>query len=199
MRVPVFLVVLAAACGTPAPPDVPPAYTDPPSVATDGFVIAVTGAVIDMPPPRLRDYLEANPITDHLRPRGSIAAPVGIEMLRGEWPQPGSTRRVELADGHYVVERVVTNESTLFRYQIYRFTSGAGRGVDQVVGEMRFEPTPDGGTDWRWSYNIKPKSLFARPFIARFRDRELLPYLEEGAASFAAAANQAAGAEADGA
>lgn len=164
----------------------------PKPVATDGFISVDVGGQIAMPPPAFRAYLKENPLTDHLEPSGSIAEPVDIVMLRGTWPEPDATRRVELSDGHYVIERAVEDRPDLFRYQIYHFTNEAGRGVDQIVGEMRFLETPGGGTDWQWSYNVRPKNWLTRPFVARFVERELRPYLEGGAAGMTAAANAAA-------
>ena len=99
-----------------------------------------------------------------------------------------AARRVRLSDGHYIVERVVVNEPQRFRYQIYVFTNAAGRGVDQIVAEQRFVPV-EGGTRFEWDYDVYPKSAVTRPFVRRFVERELRPYIEAGTAAMAEAAS----------
>ena len=190
-RVLVALSGLAlAACAAPAPPDAPPAYTAPPPVATDGAIPVGASAFVPMAPERLRAFLAERPMTSFLAPSGSLAPPVGAGVLSGDWAEPGAARWVELADGHYIAERVVANEPERFRYQIYVFTNAAGRGVDQIVAEQRFVAV-EGGTRFEWDYDVYPRSALTRPFVSRFVERELRPYIEAGTAAMARAAREA--------
>ncbi|MGF1543889.1 MAG: SRPBCC family protein [Parvularculaceae bacterium] len=99
----------------------------------------------------------------------------------------GAARRLTLADGHYVIERVLENRPDFFKYQVWVFTNAAGRGVDQIVGEQRFTETADGVT-FEWTYNIKPKNALTRIFVRRVANRDIRPFLQNGIDGFAAAA-----------
>ena len=100
--------------------------------------------------PQLRQFLEERPLIAFLEPTGNISNPVATEIIRGEWPRPGATRRLTLADGHFVIERVIDNREDLFRYQLFVFTSATGRGVEQIVGEQRFVAT-ENGSRFEWT------------------------------------------------
>ena len=170
------------------PPSEPPELTTPPAVATSGFVSAYVEETIPMPVKQVRGFLNRMPIVKFFEPTRNISNPVSSEVLKGKWPNVGSVRRVKLADGHFIIERVVENKPQLFKYQLFTFTSSTGRVVEQVVGEMNFVPVA-GGTEFQWSYNVKPRSVFTRPFV-RARIREIESYLQNGLTGFAAAATK---------
>ena len=167
-------------------PSEPPKLTAPPAVATSGFVSAYVEETIPMSVAQVRRFLTKMPIVKFFKPTRSISNPVSSEILKGSWPNVGSVRRVKLADGHYIIERVVENKPQLFKYQLFTFTNSTGRVVEQVVGEMNFVPV-NGGTKFQWSYNVKPRSVFARPFV-RARIKEIEDYLQGGLSGFATAA-----------
>ncbi|NNU17705.1 hypothetical protein HK107_15340 [Parvularcula sp. ZS-1/3] len=168
MRVIASLLALTlAACGSVAPPDAPPQPTPPPAVATEGLIPVVVTAKLPFSLEEARAFAEANSITDFMEPSGDIAKPVGFAYLEGEWPNPGAVRRVELSDGHYVIERITGNEPELFTYQIWVFTNELRRGLEQVVGIQRFTETAEGTTDFHWTYGLKPKGPLTAFFVRR--------------------------------
>jgi len=161
------VLVLIAACSSVSPPDTPPEYTDPPEVATEGLIPAFVTAELPFDVVGSRDYAERVSIIEFFEQSGSIAPPVGGEILRGEWGKAGAVRRLELADGHYVIERIISNEPELFKYQIWVFTNSVGRGVEQIVGEQRYIPIASDKTRFEWTYAVKPKNGFTAIFVRR--------------------------------
>ena len=183
---PLAATLLVAAC-TSGPPDVPPGAGTPPEPTTECAIVIEMAERVALPPEGVRAALEESPLIYHLTAEGGIAPPVADEVLVGDWPEPGAARRLTLADGHFVVERVLVNEPRLFRYQVYTLTNAAGRGVEQIVGEQRFVPD-EGGTRFEWDYAVVPRGALARLFVRREADA-LEAYLSRGLASFAARAS----------
>ncbi|MEM6557406.1 MAG: hypothetical protein AAF642_16105, partial [Pseudomonadota bacterium] len=123
MRLPLIaFAALAASCTSAiTPPETPPAYSEPPPLADDGYVTVVTSAEIPMSVSDLRAFLIDRPFITFLEATESISPPVSEQPLSGEWLTPGAVRRLQLADGHYVIERVLENEPELFSYQAWVF------------------------------------------------------------------------------
>lgn len=172
-----------AACAAPQPPSTPPGLTAAPPVATDGFLSAYAEETVPVSVSAVRRALDATPIIGFLEPTENLSNPVASEVLSGTWPDPGAVRWLRLADGHYVVERVLENEPRLFRYQVYVFTNAAGRGVEQIVGEQRFVPV-DSGTRIEWSYNVRPRNALTRQAVRGSMD-EIEGYIQGGLTRFA--------------
>ncbi|MEM9010780.1 MAG: hypothetical protein AAGE18_06095 [Pseudomonadota bacterium] len=192
------LTMVLTACNSAEPPAEPPQLTTPPEVATSGFLTAYVEETIPMEVAELRVYSEEDPLIGYLQPTENIANPVASQVLDGTWPEPGAVRWLRLADGHYVVERVLENELDFFKYQIFVFTNDTGRGVEQIVGEQRFVSV-DEGTRFEWTYNVLPHNLVTRQIVRGNMD-EIEAYIGSGLEGFAAAAaaRAAAGREAEG-
>ena len=178
---------LLAACSNSAPPDFPPEWSPPPDVAVEGFLTAYAEEEVSLTVPQLRRFMEERPLIGFLEPTENISNPIETEVIRGTWPEPEATRRLKLADGHYVIERVVENREDFFKYQIFVFTNAAGRGIEQIVGEQRFIAT-ETGSKFEWAYNILPRNVLTRQF-ARQRMPEIEGYISGGLSRFAEAAN----------
>jgi hypothetical protein len=192
MRLPLLalcLAVILAGCSQPSIPTEPPASTEPPEVATSGFLTAYAEQTIAMSVADVRAFMEEQPLTSFLQPTENIANPVEDEVIQGMWPNPGAHRWLRLADGHYIIERILENEEDFFKYQVFVFTNATGRGVEQIVGEQRFVPV-DGGTRFEWTYNVLPTNFVTRQFVRRSMD-EIETYIANGLEGFAAAANAA--------
>ncbi|MEM8849634.1 MAG: hypothetical protein AAGE03_06315 [Pseudomonadota bacterium] len=184
-------LAVVAACTATEPPATPPAAPTPPDVATSGFIQAQATSVVPLSVPETRAFWDANPVIDFLEPTPNISNPVETEILSGTWPTPGTVRRVKLADGHYVIERVIENRPDLFRYQLFFFTNSTGRGVEQIVGEQRFLAQPDGTTRIEWDYNVKPTNAVTG-FFVRQRIGEIDGYITGGLDGITAAIRAAA-------
>ncbi|MEJ6401660.1 hypothetical protein [Yoonia sp. 2307UL14-13] len=190
MRLPLLalgLAIILAGCNEPSIPTEPPELTEPPEVATSGFLTAYTAQTIAMPVADVRTFMEAQPLTSFLEPTENIANPVESEVIRGVWPNPGAYRWLKLADGHYIIERILENEEDFFKYQVFVFTNATGQGVEQIVGEQRFVSV-DSGTRLEWTYNVLPTNFVTRQFVRRSMD-EIETYISGGLEGFAAAAN----------
>ncbi|MEM7546327.1 MAG: SRPBCC family protein [Pseudomonadota bacterium] len=189
-----LLLILAlatvAACSSSSPPDAPPPLTEAPDVATSGFETAYVEETIPMSVPELRAFMQEQPLISFLQPTENIANPVAAEVLQGTWGEPGAIRWLRLADGHYVIERIVQNDPDFFKYQVFVFTNDTGRGVEQIVGEQRFVPI-DGGTRFEWTYNVLPRNFITGIFVRRDMD-EIDAYITRGLQEFAEAARLAA-------
>lgn len=108
-----------------------------------------------------------------------IRKPVAADYLSGDWPEQGAVRRLQLSDGHYVLERVLDNSlPESFTYQIWGYTTKAGQNIAYVLGEQTFEPLPDGGTRFIWTYGLKPRQAWKRPFVQGFVDSDIGPFLD---------------------
>lgn len=193
MRIPLIgLFILIAGCSSNTqPPATPPSFVAPPEVATKGFVTTVVTAEIPMSVTELRAFLLENPFITFLEATETISPPENTEILQGEWLTPGAVRRIQLADGHYVIERILENRPELFKYQVWVFTNEAARGVEQIVGEQRFIAIDEDNVLFEWTYNIKPKSALTRPFVKR-RQPEFEKFMTLGTNAMAKAATQAA-------
>ncbi|WP_415920481.1 SRPBCC family protein [Tateyamaria sp. SN6-1] len=134
-------------------------------------------------------FFQANPITQYLEPTDRIPAIESIEVLKGPWGEPGSIRRVILADGGAVLERVLTSTDTEFTYQIWDINTSSGRFIDHIYGTFQVRPTAE-GSEIVWRYNIAPNVFFARPFIRSFLDNDFEPFMEGGIAGLKAAFDQ---------
>ena len=183
-------VLVLAACSDAGPPPSPPTLTAPPPVATDGFETAFAQATVPMTVPQLRRYMEDAPLISFLKPTDSISNPVASQVLEGTCPMPGAARWLRLADGHYVIERVLENRPEFFKYQVFIFTNAAGRGVEQIVGEQRFVAVED-GTRFEWTYNVRPRNALTRLFVRRNMP-EIESYISGGLSRFAEDATRAA-------
>ncbi|MEM9177004.1 MAG: nuclear transport factor 2 family protein, partial [Myxococcota bacterium] len=128
----------------------------------------------------LRRWIEEeNRIVAAMEETERIRKPVGVEVLHGTWPEPGAVRRVELADGHFVLERVLVNDfPALFRYQVWNYTSAAGKSLSYAVGQQAWEVAPGGGATLTWTYRLKPDAFYKRPFVQRFVDEDMRPLMD---------------------
>ncbi|MEM6899692.1 MAG: hypothetical protein AAF583_07985 [Pseudomonadota bacterium] len=189
-----LMALLASCSSAPLPPDVPPSYSEPPAVATDGFVSVTTSADIPLSVADLRAFLLDTPFITFLEPTETISPPVAEEVLIGEWLSEGAVRRLQLEDGHYVIERVLENRPELFTYQAWVFTNAAARGVDHIYRVQRFIVLGPNETRFEWTYNVKPKSALTAIFVRR-QVPELTEFMNTGTLAMAAAAGAIANVE----
>jgi len=120
-----------------------------------------------------------NPITDFVEPTDRIPAIQEFITLKGTWGEPGSVRRVTFEGGGTVLERVLTNNDREFTYQIWNIETPSGGLVDHIYGKFEFKPV-SGGTEIVWDYNVKPASIFTRPFVFIFIRNDFAPFMQSG-------------------
>ncbi|MGK8522395.1 SRPBCC family protein [Nocardia asteroides] len=162
------------------PPSTPPAYTEPrPALATGGYVSHTESIVIDV---ARSDYLRwvNNPelhLSDLVHTDDDATRVVRTDILRGAWDagsdRTGDRRRVQFANGHYLVEEVLEDTSDTFRYLVWGFTEPRQRHtVDHAVAAFGFRDH-DGRTEVTWTYSFQPTAAPLRPLVSAFFDRTM--------------------------
>lgn len=170
---------LSACAGAPTPPEIPPSdFSSPPALASSGYASTVIEQEFPMERDAFRAWIaDGNKVVQMLEPTKSIGKPVDAVYFDGTWPEPGATRRIELSDGHFVLERVLSNTPDGFEYQVWGFTGATGNNVDHVHGIQAFEPMDDNTTTMTWTYKVKPNARFKKVFVQRFVNNEVQPFL----------------------
>ncbi len=152
----------------------PPALANTSTYLTNTETASFPGTLEDF-----RAFVMQNPITDFVVATDAIPEIENITYLSGNWPDVGAVRRVDLAGGHHVHERVLANTPTRFAYQIWDITAPSGRVVDHIMGEFQYSEA-DGQVNVVWNYNIKPSIFLARPAIRRYLANDFAPFMQAG-------------------
>ncbi|MGL4405514.1 MAG: hypothetical protein ACRCT6_07120 [Notoacmeibacter sp.] len=175
------------------PPSAPPAsYANAaPAVGEGPFVEFTTRQTVPMSREKLLLWWRDNELVTFLKASGSIPAVESQTMMEGEWFNVGAKRRVNLAGGHFAVERILETNPDAFRYQIWGFTTSAGLLVDQALGEILYKPISTTETEIVWTYRMQPRGFWARPLLQRFMTNEFGPFMEKGLAAMAEATKTA--------
>src|SRR5258705_11806963 len=98
-----------------------------------------------------------------LRVFGPVPAVTAASEVSGPWDQPGSTRRVHLADGTAAREQVtVFRRPEWFGYRVWDLGGPFGRLVHEATGEWVFAEV-EGATIVHWTYRFYPRRASGRP------------------------------------
>lgn len=188
----VILLALAGACGgSIPPPSSPPAYTDAaPALAEGAHAVHTATREINADATTVRSLIDEGRMLTMLRSTSRVSKPASYEMLQGTWPEEGAVRRVRQEDGHYVAERIVSRSEEGFVYQIWAPTTAAGRNILYGRGEFRVVPLPDGRCELTWSYALRAKQVWARPFVGAFVRDHFAPFMEAGLDAFVESVEQ---------
>ena len=177
-----ILAVTMAACSADiAPPDVPPTYTgEAPAIRDGQYAEYETRRVFNAPLVPLREFIEGEQrIVGAMEETDQIRKPIDVVVVHGEWPQEGAVRRLEFSDGHFAMERVLENDfPTLFRYQVWNYTSAAGQNLDYALGQQAWRELPDGRSELVWTYRLKPNAWYKHHFIQQFVSNDMRPLMD---------------------
>lgn len=164
-----------------------PTIPAPPDLASAGkYQTNTETTVLNAPLSEAWAFWRQNSITDFLEPTDRIPEIAGFEVLKGNWGEPGSIRRVIFQGGGSALERVLTSTDSEFSYQIWNIETSSGRFINHIYGKFEAQPV-EGGTEINWSYNVKPVAFFARPSIASFLRNDFAPFMEGGMQGMTAA------------
>ncbi|WP_461429019.1 SRPBCC family protein [Gymnodinialimonas sp.] len=168
--------------------DGPPALRDP-----GGYLVTTQTATFNGPPEAVRAALQdaETGVLAFVEPTDRIPAISGLTPIEGHFPNQDAIRRVELATGDHVTERVLINDATTFAYQIWGFTAANARPLDHIRGQFTYVPTGDGQTLVSWDYAVAPRVFWARPFVRSFLENDFAPFMAAGLAGAANAFNAA--------
>lgn len=105
--------------------------------------------------------------------------PVDVIPLSGKWPETGSIRRVELADGHYANEQAILAQPNYFRYVIWDMSRPSLGGLDYVVAEYRLTSLPSGGSRFSWDYHVMKNDQYMTAGTAEVMELGVVPMMED--------------------
>ncbi|MEO1621706.1 MAG: SRPBCC family protein [Cyanobacteria bacterium J06632_3] len=172
-------------CGT-SVPTAPPDYSEAPPEIQDGFYVEnIETITIDLPLEQFLAWLEATALAEILTPTEGMPAVERTVMLEGgdTWGEVGDRRRIELSDGHYAVEKILDSTQNTFMYQVWGFTSPAGRFASYATGEFVYEEQTGASgpqTLVTWTYRFKPNSLTSRIPLSLFVRNSFQGFMENG-------------------
>lgn len=195
MRLIPILVPLVALSSLALPVLLPRGDGPPPLRDEGGYLVTSQAAVFNGTPAQVIEALQTaeTGVLAHVEPTHRIPAIAGLTPIYGSFPDEGAVRRVELATGDHVTERVLVNNAITFAYQIWGFTAANSRPLDHIRGEFRYIDLGDGRTEVQWDYAIAPRIFWARPFVRSFLENDFTPFMAGGLAGAAAAFNTTAG------
>lgn len=188
------LLSLSACSNSVVPPENPPTYEGAAPIIKDGrYAVYETSRVFDAPLEPLRRFIEdGNKIVSAMEETENIKKPVDVVVLRGNWPENGSVRRLEFSDGHFTLERVLENDfPILFKYQVWNFTAASGRHLDYALGQQSWETLPNGNSKLTWTYKLRPNASYKKFIIQNFLDSDMKPLMENSLDVVQAQANRA--------
>jgi Polyketide cyclase / dehydrase and lipid transport len=187
-------VVLGLSACSAAPPAQAPAMPEPPAVINDdAYVTHVAQRTVQWDRVAFRQWLEKEQLVSFFPKDMGIPGVKGTTPMRGTWGQNGAIRRVELDDGHYAFDLILNNRyPDVFAYQVFGFTSQAGRVADYIRAELRYTELSPGVTQLQWTYAMRPKSALTKPLVSQFMTSRIQPYMEAGMDNMAKAAAVAA-------
>jgi len=125
------------------------------------------------------NFWRNNPVTDFATLTQRIPEIERFVVLRGNWGEPGSVRRVEFKNGGSALERVLTSNNSEFTYQIWDIKTSSGGFINHIYGEFNVRQANQ-GSEIVWRYNVKPANFLVRPFIGAFLRNDFAPFMEEG-------------------
>ncbi|MEM8781639.1 MAG: SRPBCC family protein [Planctomycetota bacterium] len=141
----------------------------------------------DVPPDEFWRVFRGMALDELVEPNGELPAIVNVVPLEGQWHHPNARRRVELADGHSVIEQLLTFDAPRgFTYILWNFTSEARHGVEYATGRWYVTPVPE-GTHVLWRYGLAPRSGLTRGPVADFASGTFLPFMQAGLENIAEA------------
>ena len=160
-------------------------------IVEKGYVSNTEAIEINVPRAELLGWLDRTPLSKILTPTEGMPAVAGTVMLEGDrWGEVGARRRIELSDGHYAVETVLSRTPARFSYQVWGFTSTAGQFTDYAIGEFVYDDEGE-TTLVTWIYQFKVKNTIARLPLGHFVRNQFQPFMENGLATMKAEAEAA--------
>ncbi|WP_224813886.1 SRPBCC family protein [Hasllibacter sp. MH4015] len=193
MRLALILVPLILIAALALPVLLPRGDGPPPLRDASSYLTTTQTEIFNGPPAAVIEALQSpeTGVLAFVTPTDRIPAIAALVPLEGAFPNEGAVRRVELATGDQVTERVLTNNARAFAYQIWGFTAANARPIDHIRGQFTYSDLGDGRTEVRWDYAVAPRVFWARPFVQAFLDNDFAPFMAAGLTGAAAAFNAA--------
>ncbi|WP_394762294.1 SRPBCC family protein [Phenylobacterium sp.] len=130
----------------------------PPSVDAKAAMIARTErVVVARPPAEVFDYVVGGPLAAMIPVTKQLPGVSGVTPLTpGPWGGVGQRRQVHLTDGSQTTEQVLESvPGERFRYQVWDYSTAAGKPIAYALGEFLFRPFDGGRTEIVWTYAFR--------------------------------------------
>jgi hypothetical protein len=130
----------------------------PPPIDPAASTIArIERVVVHRPPADVFAYVVAGPLEAMIPATRQLPGVTGTTLLTaGAWGDAGARRHVHLSDGSQTTERVLDAQPGAdFRYQVWDYTTAAGKPIAYALGEFLFKPLEGGRTEIVWTYAFR--------------------------------------------
>jgi hypothetical protein len=130
----------------------------PPAIDADAPMLAHTERiVVGRPAPAVFRYVLEGPLQDMIPVTRRLPGVTGTTMLTpGAWGAVGGRRRVHLSDGSRTTEQVLESRpDERFRYQVWDYTTPAGKPIAYALGDFEFRPVDGSATEIVWTYAFR--------------------------------------------
>lgn len=131
------------------------ALAPPPAVDPKARMIARTERiVVARPSAAVFDYVVAGPLAEMIPATKQLPGVTGVTPLTpGSWGGVGQRRLVHLSDGSQTTEQVLeAARGQHFRYEVWDYSTAAGKPIAYALGEFLFKPLAGGRTEIVWTY-----------------------------------------------
>jgi len=130
----------------------------PPTIDPKAPMIARTERiVVPRPPAQAFDYVVGGPLEAMIPATRQLPGVTGVTPLTpGPWGGVGGRRHVHLTDGSQTTEQVLeTVRGERFRYEVWDYSTAAGKPIAYALGEFLFKPLEGGRTEIVWTYAFR--------------------------------------------
>jgi hypothetical protein len=103
------------------------------------------------------DYVVLGPLAEMIPPTAKLPGVTGVTLLSpGPWGGVGERRIVDLSDGSQTTEQVLeTTPGERFRYEVWDYSTAAGKPIAYALGEFVFKALDGGRTEIVWTYAFR--------------------------------------------
>jgi len=136
------------------------ALTAPPAIDPKAAMIARTERIsVGRPPAEVFAYVVGGPLEKMIPVTSQLPGVTGTTLLTpGPWGGVGERRHVHLSDGSQTTEQVLDFvPNTHFRYEVWDYSTAAGKPIAYALGAFHFRPLEDGRTEIAWTYAFRLK------------------------------------------
>jgi hypothetical protein len=130
----------------------------PPAVDSKAPTIARTERiVVARPADAAFAYVVAGPLDEMIPVTRKLPGVTGVTLLTpGPWGGVGERRHVHLTDGSQTTEQVLESvPGQLFRYEVWDYSTAAGKPIAYALGEFVFKALDDKRTEIAWTYAFR--------------------------------------------
>jgi hypothetical protein len=113
--------------------------------------------VVGRPADAAYAYTVGGPLQAMIPKTRALPGVTGVTLLTpGPWGGVGERRHVHLSDGSQTTEQVLEAiPGERFRYEVWDYSTAAGKPIAYALGEFRFAALDGGRTEIAWTYAFR--------------------------------------------